>query len=147
MQRLLLGKVRKIIKRLKNKKSFGVDNIPNIVLKQLPNEGIELLTSIANAANGIIQFSYFPEEWKCAHVVPIPKPSKPLNNVKSMRPISLLCNMSKIIERIMYARISELAEMRNILPEFQFGFRKKLSTIHALMNLTEKVIAGFCDFF
>lgn len=132
--------VKKIIKKLKNKKSFGPDNIPSIVLKKLPDNGIALITTISN---GILRLSYFPTKWKCAHVIPMHKPNKPANEVESMRPISLLSNLSKVFEKILYARISTFAEMKNIIPNFQFGFRKGHSTLHALMNLHEKVATGF----
>ena len=91
------SEIKRAIKKLKNKKSSASDKIPNTALKHLPAIGIELL---ANLTNGILRLSYFPKDWKCAHIIPIVKPNKPANDVKSLRPISLLCSMSKIIERI-----------------------------------------------
>ena len=39
----------------------------------------------------------------------------------------------------MHKRLYEFLELHNILFEKQFGFRKKNSTVHALMEITEKI--------
>lgn len=134
------SEVKKIIRKLKNKKSHGPDKLPNVILKKLPSNGIESITSIAN---GMLKFGHFPADWKGAYVVPMPKPNKPANEEGSLRPISLLSNLGKVIERIMYARISSFPESNGIIPDFQFGFRKRHSTVHALWSLHENVAASF----
>ena len=47
--------------------------------------------------------------------------------------------MGKLIEAIATARLSELAEKENLLPEIQIGFRKGRSTESALFLLTSQV--------
>jgi hypothetical protein len=45
-------------------------------------------------------FGYFPTAWKSAKVIPIHKPGIPPSNPYSHRPISLLSNLSKRLERV-----------------------------------------------
>ena len=58
---------------------------------------------------------------------------------KNYRPISLLPNINKIFEKIMYKRVYEFVEEKNILYELQFGFRTLHSTQHALTDITEDI--------
>ena len=56
------------------------------------------------------------------------------------RPVSLLCILSKVFEKIMYARLISFLEVNKILIQQQFGFRKKCSTYMALSILMDKLI-------
>lgn len=129
-----------VLKSLKNKRSNGPDSIPNVTLKKLPSSAHEFL---AHLINHILIKGYFPKSWKSAHVIPIPKPGKPANEPKNLRPISLLNNLSKILEKVMHARILNYCKEMNLLPDNQFGFRNKHSTTHALMRLFEESVLGF----
>lgn len=51
-------------------------------------------------------------------------------------PISLLSNIDKILKRIMNNRLYTFLKKTNF---FQFSFRKKYSTKHALIYLTELI--------
>jgi sarcosine oxidase/L-pipecolate oxidase len=93
-------------------------------------------------------------QMKIAKVVPIFK-SGDKQSMDNYRPISLLSNFSKIIEKIVAAkRISHL-ESNNLLSSFQFGFRKAHSTLHPLVKFLNKItenlntkkhtLAIFCD--
>ena len=55
-----------------------------------------------------------------------------------------MSNISKIFEKIIYARLSVFLSANNILYEKQFGFRNQHSTNHALIEITEKIKQG-CD--
>ena len=55
-------------------------------------------------------------------------------------PVSLLCVLSKVYEKVMYNRLIRFLEDFNILFENQFGFRKLHSSYMALMVLTDKLI-------
>ena len=57
----------------------------------------------------------------------------------SYRPISLLSNIEKIIEKLMYKRLSNFLDINNLIYSLQFGFRPKYLTTHALINLTESI--------
>ena len=58
------------------------------------------------------------------------------------RPISLLPNFSKIIEKIVSNRLTYFLAEHNILSPAQFGFRKEHSTIHPLILFMNQVTAA-----
>ena len=55
------------------------------------------------------------------------------------RPISLLPNISKIIEKAMHTRLYNFLEKYNCLYKKQFGFRNSHSANYALISITEKI--------
>ena len=59
--------------------------------------------------------------------------------VSNYRAISLLSNINKIFEKIVYKRLYSFLNKYNCIYELQFGFRAKHSTNHALLSLTEKI--------
>ena len=59
--------------------------------------------------------------------------------VSDYRPISLLSNLNKIMEKLIFKRVYEYFEKYNCLYDLQFGFRSKHFTVHALINITECV--------
>ncbi|XP_011882971.1 PREDICTED: uncharacterized protein LOC105570409 [Vollenhovia emeryi] len=128
--------VSKKFKYLNNKKSSGLDNIPNIALKHIPPKIIYLYTILFN---NMINHSYFPQRWKEAKVLAIPKKDKDKELLGSYRPISLLPNIGKIYEMIINDIITSFCTKNNLLPENQFGFRARHSTIHAINKLVSDV--------
>ena len=59
--------------------------------------------------------------------------------LKNYRPISVLPFISKIFEKIVADSVIDFLEDNDILYSKQFGFRKRHSTTHAIIALTEKV--------
>ena len=51
--------------------------------------------------------------------------------------MSLLSNIGKILESLMYSKLYSFIEKKK--SSLQFGFRQKHSTTHALIHLTEKI--------
>jgi hypothetical protein len=73
---------------------------------------------------------YFPAQWKVAKIILHMKPGKPHNEPMSYRPISLLPILSKVYEKLLLRRLLPIVEKRRLLPDHQFGFRQRHSTIH-----------------
>ena len=86
--------------------------------------------------NGVV-----PNELKVVKVVPIYK-SGDRRLINSYRPVSVLPCFSKILEKLMYNRISNFIHKHGLLNEYQFGFRQKLSTNQALIVLLDKITAA-----
>ena len=80
----------------------------------------------------------FPSALKTAKVIAKYK-GGPSENVNNYRPISLLSIFDKIMEKIMHKQLYEFLDEHEILFINQFGFRKKSSTIHALLDITERI--------
>jgi len=84
-----------------------------------------------------------PSIWKHAQIILIHKPGKPPENSSSYRPISLLSVIGKLFEKILLKRITKIATVNKIIPDFQFGFKSKHSTIHQLHRVVDQISSAF----
>ena len=66
-------------------------------------------------------------------------------NVNNYRPISVLPLMSKIFEKIVYKQLYNYLEQKEILSINQFGFRRKKSTVHALLDQLQFIYSNIDD--
>jgi hypothetical protein len=128
--------VAKEIDKLKTIKAPGYDNISPIMLKQLPKKGIVLLCYLFNAA---LRLKYVPSQWKRAQIIAIPKPGKPVHDPASYRPISLLPIVGKVFEKIIQSIMEPIIADRGIVPDYQFGFRRKHSTIEQIHHVSKTI--------
>uniref|UniRef100_A0ABD2X8T5 Reverse transcriptase domain-containing protein n=1 Tax=Trichogramma kaykai TaxID=54128 RepID=A0ABD2X8T5_9HYME len=60
-------------------------------------------------------------------------------DARDFRPISLLCAMSKILERLAHAQLTDYIESRKLLNKYQSGFRGGNSTQTALLRIMDDV--------
>ena len=124
-----------IINELKSEKSHGPNGIPTKILHLLNAEISPLLADIFNLS---FQSGKFPSILKIAKVIPIHKKSSKLD-CSNYRPISILSNLDKILEKLIHKRLYHFLEINNIIYPLQFGFRKNFSTTHTLLSLTENI--------
>ena len=80
----------------------------------------------------------FPSVLKTAKVVSVFKKDSKLD-YNNYRPISLLSNIEKILEKLMCKRFYTFLNNNNAIYNLQFGFRQQYSTSHALINITENI--------
>ena len=80
----------------------------------------------------------FPDNLKIAKIIPVFKAGDSYS-VTNYRPISILTIFSKIFEKVISSRLENYLEKNNILHENQFGFRRKMSTCTALLQLVDKI--------
>ena len=99
---------------------------------------LSIIDEIVHLMNICLQTNTFPRLLKRAVVKPIYKigDKQKFNNY---RPISLLPVISKLLERLIYARLNEHLTANNILNGNQFGFRKGMSTYMPLILMQEKI--------
>ena len=76
---------------------------------------------------------FYPDQLKIAKVIPIFKNKGDYLMVSNYRPISLLSNIDKIFEKIVYSRLYSFLNLHNCIYELQFGFRANHSANHALI--------------
>ena len=125
----------KILQSLKNG-AAGYDGINASTLKLVSSLIVNPLRYICNLS--LIE-GVFPTELKIANVLPLYKSDDPFcfNNY---RPVSLLCVLSKVFEKVMYNRLLNFLEEHKFFVNEQFGFRKSHSSYTALMTLMDKLI-------
>ena len=117
-------------------KSSEPHSIPTEIMKMIKNNISHPLKEIINMsfATGI-----YPDKLKIAKVIPIFKNKGEILIIPNYRPISLLSNVNKIFEKLIYSRLSGFLNLHNCIYELQFGFRAKHSCNHVLISLTEKM--------
>ena len=119
------------INEMKTNKSTGPNSIPTQILKISNQIMCKPLTYLINLSfsNGI-----FPDLLKISNVIPIFKRGEN-QDYNNYRPISLISNPSKLMEKVVHPRLYSFLEKNSLLYERQYGFRNKLSTNHALINI------------
>ena len=132
---ILENEIFDIISNLKNTTSRGYDNLPMSILKSCNLELCPILTYLTNES---LTGGVFPDALKIAKVVPIFKAGD-IKNIANYRPISVLSNISKIYEKLVCARLNKYLVDSSILHDNQFGFRPKLSTCLALLQLVDEL--------
>lgn len=133
---LKLSQISLAISQLNPKKSPGYDLITAKILSELPSKALTLLTYVFNS---IIRTGHFPIQWKTAEIILIQKPGKPPEEIASYRPISLLPLMSKLFESLLKNRLEPILEELQIIPAFQFGFRRQHSTIEQIHRIVKRI--------
>ena len=96
---------------LKPWKAAGLDDLLTEMLQHI---GKKVKAWLLDMLNECTHTKHIPSIWRKAKVIAIPKPGKdPSFPKKNYRPISLLCIMYKLYERLMLMRISPLS-MRSL---------------------------------
>ena len=91
---------------------------------------------LVKAFNNCIETQKFPDFLKIAKVVPIYKKGD-RDSPENYRPISLLCSISKIFEKLLYTRMVSFFNINKLFSPMQFGFRTKRSCVHAIISVTD----------
>lgn len=133
-------------------KASGVDKISAVVLKLIAAYVTSPLTYVLNLC---VDKGYWPISLKKSEIIPIFKGGDK-HDMTNYRPISLISNIAKIFERLIYNRLVNFFEKNNILANNQFGFIGKRGTNDALIKVSEFIyenidkskptIATFLDF-
>ena len=130
-----LAEVLNTIKSLKNTKSAGYDDFSTKFIKL---SATIIAPELVKNFNLAISKGIYPDNLKIAKVIPIFKKGDQ-TSVNNYRPISILSTINKIFEKILYSRLIKYVDKSNILYKYQFGFRKKHSTEHALIELVDQI--------
>ena len=120
--------------------SVGPDRLHYQFFRHLPDSALDL---ILRTLNDLWTRGIFPEGWKEAIVIAIPKPGKCRTNPENYRPISLTSCFGKIFERMVSKRLSWYLEHNNLLSKYQSGFRKNHHTMDHIVRLETEVRKGF----
>ena len=114
------------LRNLNSRKSTGIDDIPARFLKDGANEIKTVVTHLINLS---IDTGIVPDELKYAKVKPLYKKNRRLY-AGNYRPVSILCIVSKILERAVYVQVEDYLLKNNLLYSNQSGFRKPTLQTH-----------------
>jgi hypothetical protein len=98
--------------------------------------------SIAQPLSRLFNYSLnkhtFPTCWKRSNIVPIHKKNSKQDKC-NYRPISLLCNISKVFERVVHNRVYNYLISNELLTDKNSGFKKQDCTTYQLVGITEQL--------
>lgn len=118
------------------KSTPGKDEVSYTMLKHLSDEGLQLLLNLYNKVWGK---GRIPSGWKEAVIVPIQKPGKDASNPVNYRPIALTSHVGKLMERLINGRLVHFIEERELMANYQSGFRKGRSTTDSMLCLEDEI--------
>ena len=95
------------LKHVKPGKAPGPDSI---CPKLITHAEAALKSWLCGFLSSCLRHQEIPQVWRRALVVAIPKPKKPVEDLKSYRSISLLCVPYKILEKLIHARVEPIVD-------------------------------------
>lgn len=126
------------VKDMKINKAPGIDDLRT---EQIKNFGDITLQWLLKLFNTCVTDLKLPNMWRKARVIALLKPGKDSKDPKSYRPVSLLCHLYKLFERLILNRINAILQER-LIPQ-QAGFRPGKSCCGQILNLTQFIEDGF----
>ena len=133
---ITLPELSRSVSKMSASRAVGLDEIPIEAVRQcFPVIGPHLLRLI----NLSLTTKVFPDAWKTACVVPIPKsgdPTIPSNN----RPISLLSVLSKILEKVVCCQLTSYLVSAHLFSSCQYAYRRHHSTEDAVLAAVELLV-------
>ena len=125
------AKVQIILKSLLVGNATGPDEINSVILRELAEVLASPLTCLFNQS---LSQGTVPDIWKIAHVCPVPKGGES-SLLSNCRPISLLSNLDKSMERIVFKHLYNHFLVNETLTPLQSGFIPGDSTVNQLSFL------------
>ena len=129
-----------ILKEIDPKKSNGYDRIP---MKVFFDCRFILAEQITMLFNKIIDTKIIPDQWKVSKTIPLHKKGDK-KDIENYRPISNICSLAKIFERVILLKISTLEAINNVdlTGTHQHGFKKGHSTVSAMLEIQDRLATG-----
>ena len=123
--------VNSILKSLPQGKASGPDGVDNRILRELSDELSQPLSDLFNLS---LSQGTVPNIWKEAHVCAVFKGGD-RSCVGNYRPISLLSNLNKVMEKLLFKHLFNFFRESNTLTPCQSGFVPGDSTTNQLTYL------------
>lgn len=138
MTTIVESDVREVILALKNSSALDYYGLSSYMIKASLESLVGPLTCLFNKC---LEEGNWPDPLKISKVTPIYKggDSDCLDN---FRPISIIPLLGKILEVLIRDKLVAYCEKYSLFSNCQFGFRKKRSTVKALLKLIEDVVEG-----
>ena len=126
---------------MKSSKSCGIDGLDAYSLKIAAEHIAPALHHITTLS---IMQCRFPTSWKQSKVIPLHKKQSKLEP-KNYRPVSILSPLSKVVERVIYDQVYNYFSDNNLFHPSMNGFRKRRSTLTALLEMYERWVQSAND--
>ena len=127
----------KMIMKMKNSHAYGTDGLDAMIVKQNVKSLAPIFTHIVNLS---LNTARYPAKWKIARVIPLLKSTDAdKTNPASYRPVSQLPLISKMTERAIQTQLLDYLEESNLLSMNHHAYRRKHSTITALVQLMDTI--------
>ena len=133
------NEVLNIVSELKSKASRDINDLSMVLVKSVIQDVVKPVTNICNLS---LTTGIFPDDMKCAKVIPLFKTGCN-RSFTNYRPISLLPQLSKVLEKVFCKRLVTFLNKHKVFSESQFGFRHGRSTADALASLVESITDAF----
>ena len=132
-----------ILNSLDPNKSSGPDKMSIKLLKMC---ALLIANPLSKLFNKSLESGKFPAVWKKACVTPIYKDKGSSSDPTNYRPISLLPNLSKILEKkLVFNQIYQHRMENNLITEKQSGYRPSHGTHIQLIYLIHKLYSSLND--
>lgn len=119
--------------------------IDGIVYSFLSRAGLKARNYFLDVVNFSFTHGWVPDQWKTQIIIPILKPGKHADDPNGFRPIALSSVLAKLLEHLVKNRLELIVESRDLLPNYQFGFRKGLSTMDSVGVLISDIRSSFSE--
>ena len=124
----------KLFKKMKGKRSCGLDWICGYSLKLVAKDLIQELRILINLS---IRNQRFTSQWKRAKILPGYKNKGNRFELKYYRPLSNLPEVSKLAEKVVYDQLYDYLDLNDLIHQNHHGFLRNRSTTTALQHMLD----------
>ena len=128
--------VAQLIENLNDKKTVRSNDVETRFIKYSKSIISPIISDLFNLC---VNKGVFPNCLKIAEIIPIYKKSD-INKATNYRPIALLSQFNKLMEKMIFSRLYSYLEKKQLLNDNQYGFRPNSSTAFAISSLYDKLI-------
>ena len=128
--------VRNHLQKIKTNKSTAPGDIPAKIIKEF---ALFLCVPVTDIINSGLTAGHWPSKYKRETITPTPKQFPP-ETTEMLRPIANLCNLDKIMEKIVSEML--ISDMKDKLDPAQFGNQKNTSIQHYLVRMLHRVLTS-----
>jgi len=138
LQPVTVDEVRRVISGLKSTKSQDVYELSSFILKEVSHEIADVTAHITNCC---FSEGVFPDCLKVSKIVPVFKKGQ-RTEMSNYRSIAIVPILGKIIEILLSERLRKFCEKFKIFTNSQYGYREKLSTITAAVEMVSTILSN-----
>lgn len=114
----------------------GKDEMCYVMINKLSDASKDILMELYNK---VWESGKLPQSWKEVVVIPIRKPGKDSTKPGNYRPIALISNICKIMEKMINERLIYYMENKGYISKYQSGFRRGRNTMDPVLCLEHEI--------